>query len=192
LLLLSISVFAGTRERPLSDWVGNGGRRVDNYTTQIGTPGFYAVVSRDDFNQPQASYDSSQIIVSGKLLERDQRDGSVKIVAILHYANLPLEVWTSDANGNPITKILDGGSMSADAQYQGTLPYAGAPINFDTMTLSSITFAGGGTAVGLGNYFAIGQSVKVQIAQVGLLTSRANPNSAVGRDAYPVELIGLH
>jgi hypothetical protein len=193
LLLSSVNVFAAVRERPISDWVGSGGRRTNNWATQFGEPGIYAVVSRDDFYQPQGSFDSSVIIVSGKLLEIDQRDGSVKILAILHYKNLPLEVWTTDAFLNPITKILDFGSMSADAQYEGTLPFAGATININVLNLTRLTFAGNGTAIGTGlGDFLFGQKVKVHITQVGLFVSPANPKSAVGRDFFPAESIILH
>src|SRR5262249_29888437 len=78
--IISSNVFGAVRERPLSDWVSANGARTFNWATEIGPSSrYFACISRDDFNQPQSSFDSSVITVSGKLLEKDQPDGSVKI-----------------------------------------------------------------------------------------------------------------
>ena len=164
-----------------------------NWATSFGIPGLYALVSRDDFLSPQASYDSSQIQVTGTIFETDNPDGTVDVKGAIKYSNLPLEVWISDASANPVTKILDGGTATANFNFRMTIAHPGDPISIDSMFTNSslaMTFEGKGTAYGMGvGGYAAGQKVSVGIHQKGW-TTPGNPHSAL-QDGFPVERIDL-
>ena len=151
--------------------------------------GYFVVVSRDDLTVPQFLWDCHNDKYTGTATE-STKFGYPTVHAVLHYVT-PLEVWTVN-EGYLGQRILDDGSMQLQLTMDFFLPYPGAPLDLRFVYRYMIHASGIGYAygTGLGDYEP-GQLVEVKLTQNGLYILTAPPNSAVGRDQWPIENITL-
>jgi hypothetical protein len=156
-----------------------------------GGNGYLAVVSRDDWNLPQLTWDCSNDIVAGSVIEKPiAGQTNSRVTAVLKY-ELPLEVWTvNDFNAG--VRVLDGGFFTANLTRKLVLIGGpGVPLNFNRAYTFSWQITGDGIAFGTGEgEFYEGQMVRVQVTQVGLGIPPVSPNNP-NWDAWPVENITL-
>jgi len=156
--------------------------------------GYFAVVSRDDLTVPQYFWDCHTDNVTGTITE-SVRFGYSTVHAVLHYIT-PLEVWTLD-EGYLGERVVDDGYMRLTLTTDFFLAFPGAPLNLRVFPQYMIHASGIGYAYGTGlGEFEVGQLVEVKLTQNGLyiptdVRGNVPPNSAVGRDGWPVENITL-
>lgn len=171
-----------------TDWEA-GHISINNWGTEDFV-GYYLVVSRDDLTVPQRFWDCTGDSVSGTIFESTDNEGLPTVHAVLFYET-PLEVWTADGN-NVIDRVVDNGLMRIKLTMDFWLPFPGAPLNFRFASRYRIHASGIGYAYGTGEgEFAPGELVEVKLIQNGMYLPQTPPNSAVGRDGWPVEKILL-
>jgi len=201
LILGSVNIFAQAVKRDVADicndWtiqvppggVFEGGHiSINNWATED-FDGYFAVVSRDDFTVPQFLWDCHNDNFTGTATE-SMKFGFPTVHAVIHYIT-PLEVWTAN-QGSLGQRILDDGYMQLKLTMDFILPYPGAPLDLRFVFRYMIHASGIGYAYGTGlGDFEPGQLVEVKVTQNGLYIPSTPPNSAVGRDNWPVENITL-